>query len=78
MFRKRIIARYSKRIDHLSSEPVAAITIGIGGILGMLVTLTADSLTAVSAMSRPLAPLATVDPPLVFQRKRYSTYNSIA
>lgn len=40
VFRKWIIARYSDRIGHLSSERIAAVTIGIGGILGILVTLT--------------------------------------
>jgi uncharacterized protein len=40
VFRKWIIARYSNRIDHLSSERIAAVTVAIGGILGILVTLT--------------------------------------
>jgi hypothetical protein len=78
VFRKRIITRYFKRIGHLSSERVAAITTGIGGILGILVTLTADSLTAVSATSRLYAPPVRVDPRPVFHGPRYSIYNSIA
>jgi len=40
VFRKWIIARYSNRIGHFSSKQIAAMTIGVGGILGILVTLT--------------------------------------
>jgi uncharacterized protein len=40
VFRKWIIARYSERIGSLSSECIAAVTIAVGGILGILVTLT--------------------------------------
>ena len=40
VFRKWIIARYSNRIGHFSSKQIASMTIGVGGILGILVTLT--------------------------------------
>jgi uncharacterized membrane protein YfcA len=40
VFRKWIIARYSDRIGSLSSKRIAAVTIAVGGILGILVTLT--------------------------------------
>jgi uncharacterized protein len=40
VFRKWIIARYSNRISSLSSERIATVTVVIGGILGVLVTLT--------------------------------------
>jgi uncharacterized protein len=40
VFRKWIIARYSDRISSLSSERIATVTVVMGGILGVLVTLT--------------------------------------
>jgi uncharacterized membrane protein YfcA len=40
VFRKWIIARYSDRISSLSSKRVATVTVVMGGILGVLVTLT--------------------------------------
>jgi hypothetical protein len=40
VFRKWIIARYSDRISGLSSERIATVTVVMGGILGVLVTLT--------------------------------------
>jgi hypothetical protein len=40
VFRKWIIARYSDRISSLSTERIATITVVMGGILGVLVTLT--------------------------------------
>jgi uncharacterized protein len=40
VFRKWIIARYSDRIGSLGSKRIAAVTIAVGGILGILVTLT--------------------------------------
>jgi uncharacterized membrane protein YfcA len=40
VFRKWIIARYSDRISSLGSERIATVTVVMGGVLGVLVTLT--------------------------------------
>jgi uncharacterized membrane protein YfcA len=40
VFRKWIIARYSNRIGDLTPDRIAVVTVGIGALLGMLVTLT--------------------------------------
>jgi uncharacterized protein len=39
VFRKRIVARYSSRIAKLSSTRIAALTIGVGCVLGVLVSI---------------------------------------